>query len=395
VRDVDVAIVGAGLAGALAATMLGRAGYAVALIDPFERARPDFRCEKIERPHADTLRKAGVLEEILPAAQRYQDIWVARLGRLAEIRPIVEYGIAYSAFVNAIRDLVPGDVTFLKDKVTGIELTAADRQTLTLSGGGHVSARLVIGATGLGAGLLHHLGMRRREISKCHSLSIAFDAEAQDLPFQSLTYFGEDPVHRVAYITLFPLPSGLRVNLFTYHALGDPWVRRLRDAPLGAIADALPNFENLAGRLRVRSDIKVRPIDLVVTENTVQSGLALVGDAFSTACPVSGTGASKALLDVERLCNIYVPTWLATPGMGAEKIRAFYQDPVKRRSDAHSLKSSLFSKRTALGQTALWSAFRWGCYAGSLGRNVIEHGHLPRTLAGFSMPKVTSAHSGI
>lgn len=393
-HESDVAIVGAGLAGSLAATMLGRAGYSVVLIDPFERARPDFRCEKIERPHADSLRKAGVLEEVLPAARRYENIWVARLGRLAEIKPIVEYGIAYGDLVNAIRDLIPPSVTFLRDKVIGAELTE-DRQTLALAGGEQVSARLVVGATGLGAGVLERLGMRRREISKQHSLSIAFDAEAANLPFDSLTYFGEDPAYRVSYITLFPLPSGLRVNLFSYHDLRDPWLQRFRDDPSEAISDALPNLAQITGRLRVRGGIKIRPVDLIATENVAQPGIVLVGDAFSTACPVSGTGASKALLDVERLCNIYLPSWLTSSGMDAAKINAFYRDPAKQQSDAHSLKSSLFSKRVALGQTALWRAFRLGCYAGSVGRNLIEHRRLPRIPAPYPVPNEPPLHSAL
>jgi 2-polyprenyl-6-methoxyphenol hydroxylase-like FAD-dependent oxidoreductase len=381
VREVDVGIVGAGLAGSLAATMLGRAGYSVALIDPFEQARPDFRCEKIEERHADSLRKAGILDEILPSARRYENIWVARLGRLAEMKPIVEYGISYGEFVNAIRRLVPENVAFIKNKVTNIALTS-DRQTLTLAGGEEVMARLVVGATGLGAGLVERTGLDRHLISRCHSLSIGFDAEPADLPFDSLTYFAEDPSHRVAYITLFPLASGLRVNIFSYHGLDDPWVQRVRSNPTEAIREALPHLERLAGRLRARSAVKVRPTDLVVTDAAGQPGIVLVGDAFSTACPVSGTGASKALLDSERLCNVYVPQWLSTPGMDAEKIAAFYRDPLKRQCDTHSLKSSLFSKRTALGQTFLWSAYRWGCYAGSVGRNLIEHGHFPRIPAG-------------
>lgn len=358
------------------------------LIDPFEHARADFRCEKIEDRHADSLGKAGVLEEILPAARRYENVWVGRLGRLAEIRPIVEYGIAYGEFVNAIRRLVPSNVVFVKNKVTGLALTP-DRQTLTLSSGEQISARLVIGATGLGAGFLGRVGMHRREISKCHSLSIGFDAEPVSLPFDSLTYFGEDPSYRVAYITLFPLATGLRANIFTYHELDDPWVRRLRDNPTDAIAEALPHLERLAGRLHVRGTIKIRPVDLIATENAVQPGIVLVGDAFSTACPVSGTGASKALLDAERLCNIHVPNWLATSGMDADKIAAFYRDPLKRACDAHSLKTSLFSKRSALGDTALWTAYRWGCYAGSVGRNLIEHGRFPRISAGYSMSNET------
>src|SRR6478672_9484967 len=129
-RETDIAIVGGGLAGSLAAVMLGRAGYAVALIDPFERCRPDFRCEKLEEAHVETLRRAGVLEEVLPAALRYQNIWVARLGRLAEVKPIVEYGIEYSALVNRLRDLIPRAVTFVQSKVTNVSVTP-ERQTLT------------------------------------------------------------------------------------------------------------------------------------------------------------------------------------------------------------------------------------------------------------------------
>ena len=69
-RETEIAIVGAGLAGSLAATMLGRAGRDVTLIDPFDTCRPDFRAEKLEAPHVEALRKAGVLDEVVPAALR-------------------------------------------------------------------------------------------------------------------------------------------------------------------------------------------------------------------------------------------------------------------------------------------------------------------------------------
>ena len=71
-QETDIAIAGGGLAGSLAAVMLGRAGYAVTLVDPFETCRPDFRCEKLEEAHVDTLRGAGVLDEVLPASLRYE-----------------------------------------------------------------------------------------------------------------------------------------------------------------------------------------------------------------------------------------------------------------------------------------------------------------------------------
>ena len=381
-RETDIAIVGAGLAGSLAATMLGRAGHSVALIDPFDNCRPDFRCEKLEEAHADTLRKAGVLDEVLPAALRYDEIWVARLGRLAEIKEITEYGIDYSALVNRLRSLIPGSVPFIQSKVTDIAVSP-DRQTLTDANGDQISARLVIGASGVMAGMIG----RRREISRCHSVSIGFDVDPSHWPFDALTYFGEDPVHHVAYLTLFPLPTGGRANLFVYRELNDPWLKRLRDNPAATIAESLPQLAQFTGALRPTGPVKIRPVDLVATENVLQPGVALVGDAFSTACPVSGTGAAKALLDVERLCSVYIPAWLATRGMSVGKIAQYYNDAEKKRSDAHSLQTSVFAKRAALGQGLLWTAFRWGYFAGSQARNFLEHGELAE-LPGRSAPAV-------
>jgi len=371
VRETEIAIVGAGLAGSLAATMLGRAGHAVTLIDPFDACRPDFRCEKLEEAHVATLRDARVLDEVLPVTRHYRDIWVARLGRLAEIKPIVEYGIEYGALVNRLRALVPPSVTFVQSKVAGVALSD-ERQTLTLTSGEKISARLVIGANGV----MGEMVGRRREISRCHSVSVGFDVDAGEWPFAALTYFGEDPAQRVAYLTLFPLPSGFRVNLFVYRELNDPWFKRLRDNPAATIAASLPQLARLTGALKVKGPLKIRPVDLVATDNLLQGGVALVGDAFSTACPVSGTGAAKALLDAERLCNIYVPAWLASPGMGVEKIAQYYNDPDKRRSDAHSLRTSVFAKRAALGEGLLWTAFRWSYFAGAQARNFLERGEL-------------------
>jgi hypothetical protein len=81
--------------------------------------------------------------------------------------------------------------------------------------------------------------------------------------------------------------------------------------------------------------------------------------------------------------------------MESGKIQAFYNDTEKQRSDAYSLRASLFSKRAALGETALWDAFRWGCYAGSVGRNFVAHGRWPRTPSVFGHLKQVPLQPGI
>src|SRR5580692_10800918 len=54
-RKKDVAILGGGLAGSLAAAMLGRAGIDCVLVDPHEIYPDDFRCEKLDGPQVAIL----------------------------------------------------------------------------------------------------------------------------------------------------------------------------------------------------------------------------------------------------------------------------------------------------------------------------------------------------
>ena len=116
---------------------------------------------------------------------------------------------------------------FLEDEFGAAFEGMAD-DGIHLVNGETISARLVIGSSGLMAPLTGE----RREISKCHSVSIGFDVAASPWwPFPALTYFSEDPASRVAYFTLFPFASGWRVNMFVYRELNDPWLKQLRDDP--------------------------------------------------------------------------------------------------------------------------------------------------------------------
>ena len=53
--------------------------------------------------------------------------------------------------------------------------------------------------------------------------------------------------------------------------------------------------------------------------------------------PPPGTATVE---DVERLCNAYIPAWLASDGMSAAKISQFYDDPEKCANDAQSLREA-------------------------------------------------------
>ncbi|MDQ2804548.1 MAG: hypothetical protein M3Y41_18390 [Pseudomonadota bacterium] len=90
-----------------------------------------------------------------------------------------------------------------------------------------------------------------------------------------------------------------------------------------------------------------------------RAGVVLIGDAFQMSCPATGTGIVRLMTDVDRLCNVHVPRWLASPGMGADKIAQFYGDPVKIACDAEAFRAAEY-QRSAACETALsWRMHRF------------------------------------
>jgi 2-polyprenyl-6-methoxyphenol hydroxylase-like FAD-dependent oxidoreductase len=369
-RQVDVAIAGGGLAGATAAAMLARAGLEVAVVDPHPVYPFDFRSEKLAGPQVHLLRRTGLADAVLAAATPIDDLWIARFGRLVERRRNQGdyYGILYDTLVNAVRAQVP-PAAFVAGKVMAVS-TGADRQTMVLSTGEKIGARLLVLATGLNNALRRMLGISRVELSACHSLSIGFDvapAGGGGFAFPALTYYPERAAERISYLTMFPVGAAMRANLFLYREPRDPWLKRLRDAPRDTLFAAMPGLGKFMGEFHVTGDINIRPVDLTAVKGHRQPGVVLVGDAFATSCPAAGTGVNKVFTDVERLCNVHVPRWLATPGMGVEKIAAFYDDPVKQACDADSAALAFYVRSISIDAGILWQARRWGKFIGQSG----------------------------
>lgn len=63
--------------------------------------------------------------------------------------------------------------------------------------------------------------------------------------------------------------------------------------------------------------------------------------------------------DVEQLCTVHIPNWLASPGMDATKIATFYDDPIKRASDQASTDQAYQLRSVSIDDGLIWSAQRW------------------------------------
>jgi 2-polyprenyl-6-methoxyphenol hydroxylase-like FAD-dependent oxidoreductase len=378
-RSVDVAIVGGGFAGSLAAALLGQAGHRVALVDVNRVYPPDFRCEKLAGEQPGLLRDLGLFACMEAVAKPIDYMHVARFGQLVERMPSREYGFPYEDLVNAVRKRIPASVDFIAGRVEDIA-ASDDRQHLVLSNGGAIDARLAILASGPLDGLQQKLGIARRVIRNAHSLTIGFDiapAGRAAFAFPALTYYGDRLAQRIGYVSFFPVGDVMRANLFCYRGHDAEWARAFRDNPRETLFATLPGLRRLTGEIEVVGKVKIRRTDLYVTENHRRGGVVLVGDAFQSTCPAAGNGTTRVMTDVGQLCRSYVPQWLGTAGMGPEKIAQFYDDPVKLACDRDCSRLAEYGLSFATDRGVMWRARRLRAYLRPRMRSVLKATRTP------------------
>ncbi|MFX5130579.1 hypothetical protein ABTC50_20660, partial [Acinetobacter baumannii] len=77
----------------------------------------------------------------------------------------------------------------------------------------------VVLASGLNPGPRYMLGIERRILSACHSVTLGFDVDPVGRPafeWPALTYWPASTSSRMAYLTLVPVGSAMRANLMVY-----------------------------------------------------------------------------------------------------------------------------------------------------------------------------------
>ena len=356
----QILIVGGGISGTLAATVLGRAGYNVGLVDRYPEYPRDFRAEHLDGSMIEVLQRLDLLQDLTFGLYKGETVALARRGRIVGETGTLNFGLRYETLVNRARAMLPGNVDVVTGRVTDIR-TSETLQQIRLADGRSLRARLVVLATGQGYGLARQLGIRRHVLRESHSLTFGFDIEPLDapaFPHSFLVYQRERIADRIDYLAAFTLGARTRINLFTYRQYREPWTRAFQTDPDPALRELLPGLERVLGPYRALRPVEARPVDLYVSEDYIRDGVVLIGDAFQVSCPATGMGMFRLLIDIEQLVTVHVPTWLQTPGMDRTKVAAFYHDPVKVACDAKALHDAEYRRSLSTEQGLRWRLHR-------------------------------------
>lgn len=357
----DVLIIGAGLSGSIAAAVLARQGLQVALVDRYAEVPPSFRAEQLVGPQVQALSRLGVLDAIVQGVTPPPHAIGARGAHIIGGMDEVHYGLHYQTMVARARAQLPAAVNFIAGRVMDVQ-TGPDRQSVTLGSGQTIEARLLIVAAGQERALAQKAGIGRRMTRAAHSLTLGFDiSPVGDAQFRMplLTCYPTDPRFRTDYLAIFPIGATTRVNLFTYCEPQHPWIRGFREFAKEALLAAFPDLERLLGSFAVPGPVQIRVNDLWAATGYLRDGMVLIGDAFQTSCPATGTGVSRLLVDIEQLCLHHLPGWLSGQGMAADRIAAFYHDPVKQASDQAAAEAAEYQRQAAIETGLNWRVHRF------------------------------------
>jgi flavin-dependent dehydrogenase len=303
----DVLIVGAGPAGAVAATILARAGVRVRLLDRAAFPRDKLCGDTINPGTLAILRRLGLAAGIEPRGLPIDGMIVTGEGGVSvEGRyPVDQRGLAISRrefdailLEQAIAAGAAFDGFAVREAIVDGPDTAPIVRGVTGTAGGHqLHAKVVIAADGRRSTVAFGLRLARHPP---RPKRWAIGAYFED-PIRST--FGEMHIRRGRYIGVAPIGGGVsNVCLVLPWSGGDPAratssACEFRDPPgllLKAIGAEPALIHRFGGRSPIRHPIMLGPLAVDVVRGDI-AGLLLAGDAAGFIDPMTGDGLRFAV----------------------------------------------------------------------------------------------------
>ena len=333
----DVVIVGAGPAGALAGTILARAGLKVRLFDRSRFPRHKLCGDTLNPGALTVLRRHMPIDSLIANSDPISGMLLTGPGG-ARVRGEYGNGIAGRSITRRVLDewllqqALTAGVQF-EDGVAIRDVASDDRQVTGVIAGVNGSSRvhpakMVIAADGRRSTIASARGWSRTpERPRRWAIGAYFTGVTE------MTSLGEMHVRRGHYIGVAPVPGGLtNACLVVPHVAGDQPLSRPDDA-LSAVLHSDPQLKARFEHAKaVDPAVMLGPM-AVDTTAVGQPGLLLAGDAAGFIDPMTGDGLRFAFSGAEMAANVIQEVFAGT--LPDDRAHVELQ---KRRREAFAMK---------------------------------------------------------
>ncbi|MEZ2219615.1 UbiH/UbiF family hydroxylase [Rhizobium sp. RCC_161_2] len=340
-KQVEVAVIGGGLAGMVAAIALGRGGRSVALVAaPYTKT--DRRTTALMDQSIRFLERLALWEKIAPSTAALTTMQIidgtTRLLRAPTVSfraseiglDAFGYNIPNAVLLDSLSEAVKaeGNITLIETTASEVAIRD-DGVTITLEDGDTIEAAFVVGADGRNSMVRETLGIKVKSWSYPQSAMVLNFAHS--LPHQNIsTEFHTES----GPFTQVPLP-GNRSSLV--------WVQK----PEEAAANAEKSLEDLGrlieermqsmlGKVTVEDNVQGWPLSGMTAHRFGKGRAALIGESAHVFPPIGAQGLNLSLRDIIALTDILC-------GSANQPIAASTGDTFdrKRRTDIISRTTSV------------------------------------------------------
>ena len=345
-RSFDIVVIGAGMVGAAAASLLGRAGFSVAIVEgrepqPFDASEPvGLRVSAFSPGSAAVLAEAGAWRLVQRSRHcAYQRMVVedrdenavlefqaAEFG-LDQLGSIVENELVQWSLWQALQ-VAAGVEIHCPERIESLEYEQG-RVRVHLSSGTVLNTRLLVGADGAQSQVRELLGIRQElwEYGQSGIVGVARTAEPNPgIAWQRFLDTGP--------LAFLPLADGGSSIVWS---CPEAETRRLLALDDGAF---LAELEQAAagtaghwpGKLEAIGDRAAFPLTMRLSERYAGRHAVLLGDAAHVMHPLAGQGVNLGLLDAAGLVEVLIEARNRQQDIGSEKVLLKYDR--WRRSEA-------------------------------------------------------------